>query len=174
MPRRQSQQGNWKTVRYLWVPGTIAATSLAAASTSLFTDLLTVYGSDIGSDPVPGIVIERIIGSFWYRSESNTGLDVGLTAALRVMTEEAAAGAVSPILRSEIARYLWWTGAQATGTTEVSAGVFQPLWQSMHFDVKGRWRLVNVGDELRLLCTNEDAESAITVALFLRTLLRIP
>jgi len=167
---RRRRQTRGPRPRYVWLPASDRENVLAAGTTAASADLLAAMVADMSIEPTPGMVIERIIGTL---SVQPAGIDQGITAGIRVVEEGSTALLVT--LDTEVARWLWWYGtALRQEVYEHSAGVFRFAWESVPFDVHGRWRLQNVGDELRLTLINHDAESAITWSLWSRTLVRIP
>jgi len=161
-------------VRYAWLPSSSRINSLAAATTVGSVDLLAAMNNDMGREPAPGMVIERIIGNLSLRLTAETASSAPITCGIRLVEEGSTALLVT--LDTEIARWLWWYGTMIIDdVAEQSAGVFRPVWKThIPFDVHGRWRLTNVGDELRFTMINHDAEDAILWSLWTRTLVRIP
>ncbi len=161
-------------VRYAWLPSRQSIVATGSGVTTSGVDLLAAMNADMGREPAPGMVIERIIGQLSVRATAETASSIPITCGIRLVEEGSTALLVT--LDTEVARWLWWYGTMVNDdVAEQSAGVFRPVWGThIPFDVHGRWRLTNVGDELRFTIANHDAEDAILWSLWTRTLVRIP
>ncbi len=173
MPTRTKtvRQTRRAPVRYAWCPASDRENTLAVGTTQS-ADLLASMGTDMGRETAPGMVIERIIGNLTI--DGATAADEAeWTAGIRVKNEGEATASL-PILDTEIGRWLWWNGGKVAGADEIAAGVFKTKVFRYEFDVHGRWRLDDVGDELVMVIINHSSEASIIWNLWTRTLLRIP
>jgi len=157
--------------RYVWVPGNDQGVTTAAASTGASADLLANYLNDAQRDTGPGMVVERIIGSFTVTPPA-PALQDAFMAGLMVVPE---GGLTSrPAAKTEIARFLWYIADETRiDASETAATVFGPTQNKYYFDVSSRQRLVNMGDELQLMFQNDTAEDILTWSIYTRTLLRV-
>jgi len=169
--RRTGRRTNQSRQRrsYAWIPSSTRVVTTAAATTNGAGDLLANYNADVGAQIPISSVIERIIGYLWFRTAAPAG-EVEFTAGIRLVDE---ASTVFPVLDTEIARWLWWYGGVASGAYESGAGAFQPTINHVAFDVHGRWRINDIGDELTMRISNHAPESALVWSLWTRTLVRV-
>ncbi len=157
--------------RYAWVPGNDQSQTTAAASIEVSADLLSNYFSDVGRDTGPGFVIERIFGTLIVSSVT-IGALTPFMCGLKVVSEGISASAITP--KTEVGRWLWFLQSETDhGATETAAGVFDSKQTWYHFDVKGRWRFDNVGDQLVMTMQNDAADNVLEWSIYTRTLLRV-
>ncbi len=155
-----------------WVRHADRDNTASSGATAVSADLLQNYAADVGQDTVPGMVIERCIGDFWFAS-ATIGAASGFMVSM-IVTPEGGLVA-NPVLDTEIYRSLWTAGGIADGlAVESSASTFTRRFSTMHFDVKGRWRLVNVGDQLVMLVRPFTGEADLLWDIYSSVLVRIP
>ena len=157
--------------RYAWVPGDNQQQATGAASRANSVDLLLNYAIDAGRDIGPGMVIERVIGTLIVEPAAVNTL-LPFMAGLMVVPEGSLAAL--PLVKTEITRFLWWHADECSiGADEVAVGTFIPKQSTFHFDVSSRQRMLNMGDELRLIMQNDAVDQVITWSVYTRTLLRV-
>ena len=155
--------------RYAWVPALVSDSGVSGGTTSS-PDLLAAYLSDSGRDTGPGMVIERVIGTFVLTSQT-IGVASAFTIGLLVVPEGGLAS--NPNVDTEINSYLWWHGDQVPKEAhETAAGVFVTGQLRLNFDVRSRRRLSSMGDELRMI-VDSAATPGFNFSMFTRTLLRV-
>jgi len=173
MPRMVRQSRGFvkrAPVRYAWCPASLRDVPVSGGTTVLSADLLATMVTDMGRETAPGMVVERIIGTLVVSASLATEF-VNWTAGIRVIDE----GQNTPLtVDTEIGRWLWWSGGLAAGGSQTGTTTFRPIFYRHEFDVHGRWRLDDVGDQLKMSIINHEAEDDLLFSLWTRTLLRIP
>jgi len=157
--------------RYAWVPGEAIEQVILGSATNVSGNLLENYVVDSGRDVGPGYTIERILGHVVVKS-GTPGDGSNFYMGLLVQAENVNISSILP--RSEIGRFLWWYASSTPSMAiETAAGVFDAWELRIDFDVKGRQRLLNMGDELRLISTNGASSPTVAFDIYTRTLIRV-
>ena len=119
------------------------------------------------------MVIERIIGTLVIRPAA-VNTDTPFMCGLAVRLEGISATQIPITPKTEVGRFLWYHQDELLGeASEVSAGVFSPIRMRFYFDVHGRWKFDNLGDELAFYMQNDSGETGLTSSIYTRTLLRV-
>jgi len=154
--------------RYVWVPGSDVENAALLTSTNIGDDLLANYQGDVGRDTGPGFVIERVIGNLELRGVAGTLQEFAFGL---LVTDEAQANVPNPA--DEVAAWMYFTNGNATpSASEFATGSFVVDITRREFDVHGRRRLMNVGDELSPVFQNLSS-ATLTWSIFTRILLRV-
>jgi len=157
--------------RYAWAPGYDFNNAGATSGLNQSTDLLNSYVTDAQRETGPGMVIERILGSFTVASQV---VGVGGAFTLGLIVSPEGGHTTPPLPQTEIADWLVWLSGEIPQTSiESSAAAFTPLMKTYTFDVRVRRRLRAMGDEVRAVVENSEEAPTWLWTIQTRILLRV-